>query len=138
MSSLHLIGGTSPNDKDKVSLQVAEHLLRDIVLAKGVLKGQVELVLATDVLEALAVLLSVTLERAAPAVHVHWEVLLEGLDVVLPPAVGFTVADDPAGQLVLLCQNGRVVLDLGCRPLGHVPVNVQHVSIKSVKEKKRE
>ena len=62
------------------SLQCVKKLLSDVVLAKGVFEGEVKLVLFFHHPEAGERRVFVTRQRAAAAVHVHFYVLLEGLD----------------------------------------------------------
>ncbi len=69
------------NGQDVVAQPVHVKLLRDVVHAVGVLKGQVELVLPIQQAETVVVRPG-TLLRAALAVDVHRDVLREVLGVV--------------------------------------------------------
>ena len=69
-----------------------------LVLAEGVLKGEVELVLLHDLLEALVPPLGALERLATPAEDVHWNVLLQLFDVELPLRAGPAVGDQPGNR----------------------------------------
>ena len=69
-----------------------------LVLAEGVLKGEVELVLLHDLLEALVPPLGALERLATPAEDLHWNVLLQLFDVELPLRAGLTVGDEPGNR----------------------------------------
>ena len=69
-----------------------------LVLAEGVLKGEVELVLLHDLLEALVPPLGALERLATPAEDLHWNVLLQLFDVELPLRAGPTVGDKPGNR----------------------------------------
>ena len=77
-------------------------LLGDIVGAHGVLEGQVEQVVPLQPVVALAVAGPAVgrpaLQLPARSEHVHGDVLLQQLDVVLPVGVGVAVGDHPGRE----------------------------------------
>ena len=77
-------------------------LLGDIVGAHGVLEGQVEQVVPLQPGVALTVAGPAVgrpaLQLPARSEHVHGDVLLQQLDVVLPVGVGVAVGDHPGGE----------------------------------------
>ena len=66
-----------------------------LVLAEGVLKGEVKLILLHDLLEALVPPLGALERLATPAEDLHWDVLLQLFDVELPLRAGPAVGDQP-------------------------------------------
>ena len=71
--------GAAERDWDDVVVEDVEELLGDVVVADGVLEGEVELVVALHVAVALALGLARAVMRAALAVDVHAHVPPEGL-----------------------------------------------------------
>ena len=136
----YLVLVTAARHNHSVGLQVAKKLLRDVVLAEGILEGQKELVLFVDHLEARVVRAPGAFRRRAAPVGVHADVFSQQLDVVLALAERGAVADEPGGELGLLGHNLRVVL-LGWRQsLGQRAVQVHNVRVKpaSVSQPQRE
>ena len=76
-------------------LEDVKRFLRDVVLAVGVLEGEVELVLLVEQVEAGLGLRAWTALRAAAAVDVDADVLLQLLGVVEAPVARAAVRDEP-------------------------------------------
>ena len=126
----YLVLVTAARHNHSVGLQVAKELLRDVVLAEGILEGQKELVLFVDHLEARVVRAPGAFVRRAAPVGVHADVFAQQLDVVLALAERGAVADEPGGELGLLGHNLRVVLLGWHQSFGQRAVQVHNVRVK--------
>ncbi len=102
------VGGvirTAVNDGDDVGFQGAVEFLCDVIGAQGILGGDVELVVAQE-LVAVSSLGRIAFQMAASAVSVDRRVLGHFAEVFLSPAQSFAVGIEPGHQFGLVANFG--------------------------------
>lgn len=123
-----VLGLGAHRDGDYVAPQpVDEELLRDVVLAVGVLEGEVELVVLVQQAEALLRLVAKALELAARPVDVHLDVLGQLHGVLQAAVAGRAVGHEPRHLPGFV---GRVVGHLAEGALGDAWVVVRPALVR--------